>query len=98
MLFDLNGNTYQVRFFRRNLDDKRITIADLLIKDSEEFTHLLVNGMSICSPKDRFEKSKGRKVALAKLIKLLTVRLIGYELTKEDRACIWEIYFKEHKK
>lgn len=97
MLFDLNGNTYQVKFFRANPS----TVAELWIKDGENFQYLYLSGESHCNPKDRFEKSKGRKIALANLLKELSRKAINYtgnEITKEDRAKIWEIYFKEHKK
>jgi len=100
MLFDLNGNTYQVKFSRTMNSDspKPLTIADLLIKDGDEFVHLFINGLAKCNPKDKFEKSKGRKMALRNLISKLTPSRFKYELTKEDKTMIWEIYFKEHKK
>ncbi len=41
-------------------------------------------GTSVCSPKDNFRKSKGRKLAVANAIQ---------ELPKEDRKKIWEAYF-----
>jgi hypothetical protein len=49
---------------------------------------------SLCNPKDRFVKSTGRKLALARLLK----ETQELNLSREDRVKIWEIYFKEHKK
>lgn len=98
MLFDLNGNQFQVKFSRTGT----VTYADLYQnKPDIGFDCLNIVGIAQCNPKDRFEKSKGRKIALAKLLKAM----IEYEpqlgvlnLGKEQRANIWEIYFKEHKK
>lgn len=100
MLFDLNGNTYQVKFFRNNLllVSSRATIAELWIKDGDGQSIMLLSAESYCNPKDRFEKSKGRKIALAKLLKDAGKKAVFLRLSKEDRAKIWEIYFKEHKK
>jgi hypothetical protein len=101
MLFDLNGSKFMVKF-RRNLN---VTDADLFYENTnldgdKEFIHSGLVGTAMCSPKDRFEKSKGRKVALAKLICKMNIRNNVYSIpfTKEDRTRIWEIYFREHKK
>lgn len=99
MLFDLNGNTYQIKFYRIY----PATIAELFIKDGEIFQSLGIEGVSKCNPKDKFEKSKGRKIALAKLLNIIDNSHrgdigMGVILGKETRTRIWEIYFKEHKK
>lgn len=95
MLFDLNGNTYRMAFSRAG----NTTRAILSIKDGDIFQDLH-HADSICSEKDRFEKSKGRKVALARLLNDLDMNygILIKPLSKEDRTKIWEIYFKEHKK
>lgn len=96
MLFDLNGYRYMVKFKRYGTT----TIAELytIWNNNIDYNYTNLYTEAKCNPKDRFEKSKGRKVALAKLLDKLTVNLVGVEVTKEDRTRIWEIYFKEHKK
>jgi hypothetical protein len=100
MLFDLNGNTYQVKFARDNRLPKPTTTAELFIKDGNEFKSLNIKGHAFCNPKDKFEKSKGRKIALASLLRthLFKHGETLFSATKEDKTKIWEIYFKEHKK
>jgi hypothetical protein len=93
MLFDLNGEKFKVSFYRNN-NNRRMTIAEMENLSIPSRYHVL--GLSFCNPKDRFEKSKGRKIALTKL--LIAMTEYNYSVTKEDRARIWEIYFKEHKK
>jgi hypothetical protein len=97
MLFDLNGEEFQVKFSRTGT----ITHAELLAKSNNEFSYTGISGISYCNPKDRFEKSKGRKIALAKLLNAMLEyepQLGVLNLGKEQRTKIWEIYFKEHKK
>lgn len=48
-----------------------------------------VYAIAVCNPTDNFEKSTGRKISLARCLKLLS-------LTKEDRFQIWKSYFKAH--
>lgn len=91
MIFDLNGNKYKVSFYRI----KTTTFAKLYKWIEELKTYMEINlCAALCNPKDRFEKSKGRKIALARLLS----ETKELSLSKEDRAKIWEIYFKEHKK
>jgi hypothetical protein len=98
MLFDLNGQEFQVKFSRTGTT----THAELLaFDDNGKFSYTGISGISYCNPKDRFEKSKGRKIALAKLLNAMVEyepQLGVLNLGKKQRAKIWEIYFKEHKK
>jgi hypothetical protein len=103
MLFDLNGNKFMVKFSRAGTT----TFAELWMyrNITLDYDCLNILGIAECSPKDIFEKSKGRKVALAKLFiqmnefyKEEPAEYWSLGNNKEDRAKIWEIYFKEHKK
>ena len=51
--------------------------------DDTEVAH----GISLCSPKDNFDRNTGRKLALARALKEL-------ELSKEERLSVWMLYFK----
>jgi hypothetical protein len=91
MLFDLNGNKYKVKFYRIQTS----TFAALEQWIPSLNTYMAINiCASLCNPKDKFVKSTGRKVALARVLH----ETPELQLTKEDRARIWETYFKEHKK
>jgi hypothetical protein len=101
MLFDLNGSKFMVKFSRINAK----TFAELWQYDEilKFWDCLNIMGIAERSMKDRFEKSKGRKIALKKLFQRMNV--FAFEdnnsvlsNTKEQRTKIWEIYFKEHKK
>lgn len=101
MLFDLNGSKFMVRFSRSGI----FTFAELWQYNDNlgEYDCLNILGVAECSKKDRFERSKGRKVALAKLFNSMNEfaeeEPSQYDyVDKENRARIWEIYFKEHKK
>jgi hypothetical protein len=91
MLFDLNGSKYMVKFKRQ----QTTTFAYLFKYINETIKFFPMNlAASLCNPKDRFVKSTGRKLALARLLK----ETQELNLSREDRVKIWEIYFKEHKK
>ncbi len=102
MFFELNGKTYGVKFSRH----EKSTYAEL--KKVNETSGLDTTGiLSIAKPyyTDRFEKSKGRKEALAGLLDDMQQfhdenpeRYPDYNMTKEVRTMIWETYFKTHRK
>lgn len=91
MLFDLDGKQFKVSFYRIGTT----TFAKLCQFASEINSWFEVNTCAaLCNPKDRFEKKIGRKIALSRILH----ETEELHLSKEDRAAIWEIYFKEHKK
>jgi hypothetical protein len=59
-----------------------------------------VRGYAHCAVGDQFNKAKGRKLALKRAIKHLgdVLGSVGMSLKKQDRAKIWECYFKNVKK
>lgn len=58
-----------------------------------EFSGLL--GTAFCSEKDRFEKSKGRKVAFSNLLDVISESQEFGPLSKEDRKELWRQYFSQ---
>lgn len=101
MLFALNGSKLGVKFYRNGTT----TTAELIHFDESFNDYMITNikGISYCNPKDRFEKSKGRKIALAKLLKKMNEFATEgsyekYGTDKEQRAEIWNIYFSQHNK
>lgn len=99
MFFELNGKTYGVKFHREGTT----TLASLfVVGEGGELTATTVQGIAVLHHNDRFEKSKGRKVALADLLYDISIPdeegPVPQGLTKEDRAKIWEEYFKKHNK
>lgn len=87
MLIKLNDLNFEIRFYRQF----PYTWAELWDSD------IILVGEARCSDKDRFEKSKSRKIALAKLLQKMG-KSEHFSITKEDRTNIWNKYFEEHKK
>lgn len=99
MIFDLNGSKYMVKFFRSTnkvtKEFKPTTFAKLYKFVNELNTWMEINlTAALCNPKDNYSKSKGRKLALHRLLS----ETQELDLSKENRTRIWEIYFKEHRK
>jgi len=99
MFFDLNGKTYSVRFSRLNTT----TLASLsVVKENGTLVETGIQGTATLYHTDRFEKSKGRKVALADLLWQVErpddEGVIPEGLSKEDKTKIWDEYFKNHRK
>ncbi len=100
MFFELNNTTYGVKFTREGTT----TLATLYkVLETGELVETNVVGKAILYYKDKFEKAKGRKIALADLLWQVRVpdeesEILPEGLTKEDRAKIWEIYFETHKR
>jgi len=98
MFFQANNTTFAVKFHRIGTT----TIADLFQVRDEILVSTEIQGKAVLYYKDTFEKSKGRKVALADLIYQISVPdaegVVPEGLTKEDKAMIWEQYFKTHNK
>jgi hypothetical protein len=95
MLFNLKDYQLMVKFKRVNTS----TFAFLYESDADGVYHeMALWGESHCNPKDKFVKSTGRKKALARLLSKIDSNTFAFNLTKEDRKKIWDIYFKEHKK
>ena len=100
MFFELNGKTYGVKFSRAGTT----TFANLfVVGESGELLPTNIEGTAVLYYKDKFEKSKGRKIALADLLLQIQTPIEDAEfipegLTKEDREKIWKKYFEKHKK
>jgi hypothetical protein len=102
MFFELNGKTYGVKFSRNGTS----TYAELIrVDDAIGIDNTNITGQAHLFYKDRFEKSKGRKVALASLLNKVQEfynenpkEYPDYNMTEEVRKMIWEIYFKTHRK
>jgi hypothetical protein len=54
-----------------------------LIEDKQK--DVIIPAFANCSPKDHFCRDTGRKVSLAKALK-------AYQMPKEERVVIWELY------
>lgn len=99
MFFEIDEKTFAVKFSRQGTT----TFANLFIVGAGgELVPTEFEGMALLFHTDRFEKSKGRKIALADLLfqfeKPETGGIIAKGLSKEDRKKIWEIYFKTHRR
>lgn len=97
--FQKSNVTYAVRFNREGTS----TFAALYEVDPVAgLVDVEVIGEAHLYHTDQYEKSKGRKVALADLLYQLSVAdpegAIPEGLNKEDRENIWQEYFKNHKK
>lgn len=97
MYFELENKTYCVKFYRQNTT----TFAELLAVTDEGLSYTGLIAFAILHPNDRFEKSKGRKVALAYLLEILSdhnTESPFNPLKKEQRQYIWQKYFERHNK
>lgn len=99
MLVELSNQLYQIKFERRQNEYRAFLFKAKNVdggQDRPQFTYAGFVGSSYCHPNDQFRRATGRKLALARLIELMSG---GYlELDKEDRRKIWNIYFETHKK
>lgn len=97
MFFELHGKTYKVRFYR--IDN--MTFAELHLVKEDDIVFTGLDGVAVRNPKDREDRGKGRKVALADLLNNMTdvfSTIAGLEITKADREAIWSTYFETHRK
>lgn len=102
----IEGTKYGIRFTHlSDFHDKLVgTRAEFIRLDDSSGYPMPTNVCeeSKCHPNDNFDKSKGRKVALAKLLKHVNSdkALLGmtHKLSKIKRRQIWNIYFQEHRK
>lgn len=99
MFFELNGKTYQVKFRREGTT----TFAQFFqVQSDGTFVKLEYEGTAVLYYTDRFEKSKGRKIALADLLWKYSVPddegEIPEGLDKDARQKIWAEYFLHFKK
>lgn len=101
MKFRVNDTDYMVKFSRINHN----TFAELWeLKDAvEDYVCLNILAIAELGKKDKFVKSTGRKVALAKLFKLMNHFAHAESnpklaVTKEQRTAIWNLYFEMHRK
>lgn len=102
MRFDLNNRKFMIKFYPKN----PIFYAELWIfdDDTKYWNCLDVVGKAECSNKDSFDKSKGRKLAIARMFKEMNNFVFEQDAeytlnTKEWRKKFWEeTYFKECKK
>lgn len=97
MFFELRGVTYQIRFSRTGTT----TFAHLFRVENDGTLHEMEGvGIAELFHTDRFEKAKGRKVAVADLLWKYSVPdsegEIPEGLSKEDREEIWKKYFEQH--
>lgn len=96
MYFELDNKTFCVKFYRTGTT----TIAELFeVGSDNKMTSTGVYGIARVYHTDRFEKSKGRKIALADLIwQRWGLGDGGYEISKEQRKMLWDKYFERHNK
>lgn len=106
MFFQLGNTTYGVRFSRNGTT----TYAELMrVQEDGTLMNTNVLGIGTLYYKDRFEKSKGRKAALARLLDEMQQfhaefsisgnhEHLQWNMTHEVRKNIWEEYFKTHRK
>jgi len=102
MIIEIENQVYIIKFQRTGEN----TYAWLFRIDNGDFkfpSNTGLVGIAKCSKKDQYKKSTGRKVALTKLFKRMNEISAGdtkpeFNLTKEERQRLWNIYFETHKK
>ena len=99
-----DGQQYKINFkydtvpmlFDGELDtvERRITECQFSRKDEQDgkpFEVLLWTSTAVCNACDNFSKRIGRKVALAKLLKVMGA-------DRDFRVAVWDEYFKHTKR
>lgn len=86
-MFNINVKGYDLRFkFIHMHDEKKNKHSVTCIATDRSDSTVYAISTSWCSPKDTFDKNKGRKVALT--------RLLDYSgFNREERTKIWNAYF-----
>ena len=81
-----NGNEVKVMWHHvtKVTDENKKLGTECYIKNLNN--ELLVKGVARLSPKDEFNKNKGRKISLAKALQSLG-------LQRENRIAFWKAYF-----
>jgi hypothetical protein len=99
MLIKLDNDIYKIQFFYLEpekvglVGKKRITAARLLRQASNDTWDEITTGWARCSDKDNFCKATGKKLALARLFKVLKEQLSGeLNLSKGQRMVFWSRY------
>lgn len=101
MYFELNKQTYQIKFYREGTTTSAELFEVSKTPEGENaIMHTGIAGIASLHFSDRFVKKVGRVVALTKLLEILSDHDTDYGrvLSREDRKTIWEAYFKTHKK
>lgn len=91
---DINGKSYSVMFERDKRPTRRGTFCFIYRTDGTrpgqdgepEYTGQAFPSMTICNPKDNFDKNKGRKWALKYALK-------HRGFNREERTKFWQAYF-----
>lgn len=86
MKFQLDGQDYSVTFAYNRHDDGSPYSTDCEISkvNNGQFESIAF-GCASCDSRDNFDKSKGRKLALAKALQ-------GSIFNKEQREAVWVFY------
>lgn len=86
-LFSVKNLSFNFEYAYNALGVKIVTYCIVTDKNDK----VLAKGDAICHEHDRFVKSTGRKLALARVLKLLN-------LDRDDRKLVWDTYFEKVKK
>lgn len=78
-----NSHGLRFNFSHESALTRRYTECFVLNKEGKTVGH----GVATCHPHDRFERSKGRKIALASALQSMC-------FAKEERSQVWTDYFK----
>jgi hypothetical protein len=97
MKINLLGQDYLIKF-AHDTNDLRATTATIYEIGPKDATGIptkihIYTTTALCSDKDNFDKSIGRKISLTRLLKWMSTN--RFQLTKVGRGQIWESYFKE---
>lgn len=95
MKLAIDGITYDVRFHHLWSPERKAFVSYCYIdwQDNPDSVPFAISGEAVCSPKDQFNRSIGRKVALT--------RALGYywfSENKKRRTALWKAYWTEREK
>lgn len=90
MIVNFEDKHYVIKFEHdtKNGNDRNSTVAKMFEITPEKKKVFMDYGVSYCAKKDRFNRAKGRKVAMTKLLK-------NFDSHDFKKTC-WDYYFNQH--
>lgn len=88
MKVNVNGQNYVIKWKHNNVDNESFNFNGITSCYIKVNGQVISSSEAFCSKKDNYDKSKGRKISLARALK-------NVDIDKNDRKTVWKNYFDE---